>query len=279
MRLIDTETGFFVDFPDFSTAPPYAILSHTWDPKGEQTYQEVREIQERFKRNDDPSPFPMPSIWDPVFGLLDKVRMACEVARRDGFRYIWIDSCCIDKTSSSELSEAINSMYNWYRDAQICYAFLSDVPSQSDSDDPRAYGSRFRSSRWFTRGWTLQELVAPRWVLFLSVEWTLLGTKDTLASVIEAITRIDSSVLRQEKSLDSASVAQRMSWAAARQTTRVEDQAYSLLGIFGINMPTLYGEGEQAFRRLQEEILKKIPDQTMFAWGDHPWPATAIQQK
>lgn len=198
--------------------------------------------------------------------------MACVVARRDGFRYIWIDSCCIDKTSSSELSEAINSMFNWYRDAQLCYAFLADVPSESGSDDPRAHGSRFRRSRWFTRGWTLQELVAPRWVLFLSDQWTLLGTKDTLAGVIEAVTRIDTGVLKHEKSLDSASVAQRMSWAATRQTTRVEDQAYSLLGIFGINMPTLYGEGEQAFRRLQEEILRKIPDQTMFAWGEYGLP-------
>ena len=203
-------------------------------------------------------------IWDPDSGLSEKVRKACEIARQDGYRYIWVDSCCIDKTSSSELSEAINSMFNWYRDAQICYAFLADVPSE---EDVRAEGSKFRESRWFKRAWTLQELIAPRVVVFLSQNWEGLGTKDSLAGLVEEITHIDRAILTHERALAEESIAERMRWAAVREATRLEDEAYSLLGIFGIAMPTLYGEGRHAFQRLQEEILERIPDRTLFAWG------------
>lgn len=195
-----------------------------------------------------------------------KVREACRVAREHGYRYIWIDSCCIDKTSSSELSEAINSMHRWYRDASVCYAFLADVPSAPRSEI-RSPGSAFHRSRWFTRGWTLQELIAPRSLVFLSQSWAPLGTKESLLDIVETITGIDQDILRHHKSLDQASVARRMSWAARRRTTRVEDEAYCLLGLFGINMETLYGEGRHAFFRLQERILIQIPDQSIFAWG------------
>ena len=211
------------------------------------------------------------SIWDPDSGLSEKVRKACEVARADGYRYIWVDSSCIDKTSSSELSEAINSMYNWYRDAHVCYTFLADVPSD---EDVRAKGSMFRRSRWFKRCWTLQELIAPIVVVFLSQTWEDIGTKDVLADIIYEITSIDRGILTHERALSDESVADRMRWAANREATRVEDEAYSLLGIFGITMPTLYGEGQHAFRRLQEEILRRIPDQSLFAWGDSCMPFT-----
>ncbi|KAM5546122.1 hypothetical protein V8D89_000248 [Ganoderma adspersum] len=273
MRLIDTKTGRFVDFVDSSTAPLYAILSHTWEqaPRREQSYQEVVKIQEKFGFSVRGTMTKTPrlsltrsSIWDPDSGLSEKVRKACEIARRDGYRYIWVDSCCIDKTSSSELSEAINSMFNWYRDAQICYAFLADVPSDEDA---RAEGSKFRESRWFKRAWTLQELIAPRVVVFLSRNWEGLGTKDSLAELVEEITHIDRAILTHERALAEESVAERMRWAAEREATRLEDEAYSLLGIFGIAMPTLYGEGRHAFQRLQEEILERIPDRTLFAWG------------
>ncbi|PIL25402.1 hypothetical protein GSI_13292 [Ganoderma sinense ZZ0214-1] len=162
-------------------------------------------------------------------------------------------------------------MFAWYRDAAVCYAFLSDVPTLP-APSLRSEGSPFRSSVWFTRGWTLQELIAPARLVFFSQTWELLGTKASLAGLVEEITSIPVSVLTgcargPHRSLDECSVAQRMSWAANRQATKVEDQAYSLLGIFDIQMPTLYGEGERAFRRLQEEILRRIPDQTIFAWG------------
>ena len=204
------------------------------------------------------------NIWDDP-NLSPKIRDACAVARADGYRYIWIDSCCIDKTSSSELSEAINSMYQWYAHAGVCYAFLADVPAKADHD--RA-GSRFRRSRWFARGWTLQELIAPLHVVFLSKDWVDLGSKHTRAGLVREITGIAYNALLHVEPLDKFSVAQRLSWACGRQTTRVEDQAYSLLGIFDINMPSLYGEGHRAFRRLQEEIMRRIPDQSLFAWRE-----------
>ncbi|PIL27502.1 hypothetical protein GSI_10653 [Ganoderma sinense ZZ0214-1] len=273
MRLLDTETGRFADFPDESKVPSYAILSHTWDPQGEQTYQELRTI-----RPITPSGVSLSSATitppatttslppfsdDPVVSA--KIRMACVNARAYGHRYIWIDSCCIDKSSSTELSEAINSMYRWYGKATVCYAFLADVSSDENTHDT---ASQIRRSRWFTRGWTLQELIAPRHVVFLSQEWRILGSKSSLAPLLEEVSGIERAVLTHEKQLDAVSVAARMSWASMRSTTRAEDEAYSLLGIFDINMPTLYGEGRRAFARLQEEIVRQIPDQSLFAWGN-----------
>ncbi|TBU40441.1 hypothetical protein BD309DRAFT_345892 [Dichomitus squalens] len=205
------------------------------------------------------------SIWDDP-DLSPKIREACRVAREAGYRYLWIDSCCIDKTSSSELTESINSMFLWYSLAKMCYAYLADVPSNKD---PREDKSAFCSSQWHKRGWTLQELIAPSGVKFLADDWTEIGTKFTLFDLIEEITGIPRQALLHVKSLDEFSVAQRLSWAARRQTTREEDRAYSLLGIFNINMPTLYGEGSRAFRRLQEEIVRHVPDLSLFAWNRH----------
>ncbi|PIL28688.1 hypothetical protein GSI_08732 [Ganoderma sinense ZZ0214-1] len=213
----------------------------------------------------------------PIWGhpeLSPKIREACRVAREQGYDYLWVDSCCIDKTSSSELSESINSMYQWYSRADVCYAFLPDVPA---NEDHKAKDSRFRRSRWFTRGWTLQELIAPVDVVFLAEDWTAIGSKESLAEPITEITNIDYNALLHIEPLDQFSVAQRLSWAARRETTRVEDQAYSLLGIFDINMPTLYGEGEGAFRRLQEEIMRRTPDQSLFAWTPFGLPDPSSQ--
>ena len=168
-------------------------------------------------------------------------------------------------------------MFNWYKGAHTCYAFLRDVPSDTDV---REKDSKFWKSRWFERGWTLQELIAPLVVIFLSEDWEFLGTKAVLAEVIYEITFIDPEVLTHKRALSDESVADRMRWAANRKTTWVEDEAYSLLGIFAITMPTLYGEGRYAFRRLQEEILQRIPDQSLFAWGSKclrfPLPTTRI---
>lgn len=212
------------------------------------------------------------SIWDDPH-LSHKIRDACAVARANGYRYIWIDSCCIDKTSSSELSEAINSMYSWYMKAHICYAYLADVPIDSGG---HWEALRFRNSRWFTRGWTLQELIAPRNVVFLSRSWAVIGPKHELADLVGEITGIDVEALLHLQPLNAFSIAQRLSWASIRETTREEDMAYSLLGIFNINMPTLYGEGKSAFRRLQEEIMRRIPDQSIFAWSLDPRHPSSI---
>ncbi|KAM5535936.1 hypothetical protein V8D89_010376 [Ganoderma adspersum] len=195
-----------------------------------------------------------------------KLRNACALARVDGYELLWVDSCCIDKTSSAELSEAINSMFEWYSRASICYVYLADV--DDDDDAVIDLDSQFRRARWHTRGWTLQELIAPRYLVFFSRNWKPLGTKSTLSRVIEEVTGVDRAILNQEQAVYTASVARRMSWASRRETSRVEDQAYSLLGIFGLHLATNYGEGRHAFVRLQEAILLAIPDQSIFAWGD-----------
>jgi hypothetical protein len=176
--------------------------------------------------------------------------------------WAWVDTCCIDKKSSAELSEAINSMYAWYAEAAACYAYLSDVQT---SDDVQSEDSMFRRSRWFTRGWTLQELIAPRFVDFFDTTWKFVGTKLTLSNLLHEITGVSLDSLRT-RGLRGISIAQKMSWAASRQTTRKEDIAYCLLGLFNVNMPLLYGEGGKAFLRLQQEIIKTSPDHTIFAW-------------
>lgn len=168
------------------------------------------------------------------------------------------DRCCIDKQSSAELSEAINSMYHWYAESAVCYAYLQDVQTLDD----------VRASRWFRRGWTLQELIAPANVVFLNREWQDLGDKSELGPLIESITGIEAGFLHGDP-LAEASIATRMSWASRRETARQEDMAYCLLGIFDINMPLIYGEGPKSFQRLQEEIYKLNPeDHTLYAWGD-----------
>jgi hypothetical protein len=243
MRLINTTTLRFEEFePAF--APAYAILSHTWNDK-EWTHQRVLNVLERDQDVD-----------------YMKLVEGCRVASRDGYGYFWIDTCCIDKTNNAELSEAINSMFSWYQGASKCFVYLADVSSDlADKDDG------FAQSRWFKRGWTLQELLAPSEVIFLAKDWTEIGSKAELASTISNITHIPIMYLLG-KHLEHASVAQRLSWVATRQTTKAEDIAYCLLGLFDIHMPLLYGERETgAFVRLQEEIIKKSNDQSIFAWS------------
>jgi hypothetical protein len=152
-------------------------------------------------------------------------------------------------------------MFRWYGDSEVCYAFLSDV----DADEPpSAEYSSFSMSRWFTRGWTLQELIAPGVVYFYGAGWKQIGSRETLLDIVVEITKI-SAMYFLTGDLSKFPAAQKMSWAAGRDTTRVEDMAYCLLGIFGITMPLLYGEGERAFLRLQEEILRQSEDDSLFS--------------
>ncbi|KAL1948068.1 hypothetical protein VTO73DRAFT_12143 [Trametes versicolor] len=277
-RFLNTWTGEFEWHPDPSEVT-YAILSHVWrnaKDGGEQSYDDVRRIQAAVEEGREKSQSPAPVAAKPtayheegtIFahpGLSDKIKGFCKVAREAGFRLAWNDACCIDKASSAELTEAINSMYEWYRLSDMCYVYLADVP---DGDVPQEDESEFRESRWHGRGWTLQELIAPERIIFLTRTWSFLGTKIGLAKTLERITGVDFGILTGWTTLDSVSVARRMSWAAERKTTRVEDRAYSLLGIFGLHMSPIYGEGENAFLRLQEEIIRTIPDQSTFVWGD-----------
>ncbi|KAK4225375.1 hypothetical protein QBC38DRAFT_530960 [Podospora fimiseda] len=248
MRLINTKTFKVEEFLEQET-PPYAILSHTWAADEEEiNFQDAQEG----------------NITNPGVGSI-KLRGSCRQAIKDGLNYVWIDTCCIDKRNLVELSEAINSMFRWYKRASFCYAYMADVP---DNDTPREPASRFRSSRWFTRGWTLQELLAPKYVRFYDSSWNHLGNKGTMASILEEITGIPRQHLQGITRLHHASVAQRMAWTAKRNTKRPEDLAYCLLGIFGVSMPMIYGEGgNQAFLRLQEHIMRTTRDDSMLAWG------------
>jgi hypothetical protein len=211
MRLLNTSTGFFEEFIG-TNIPAYAILSHTWS-----------EEEVSFKD--------MTATTEPLYMSKKgyaKISMACQLAKADGLQYAWIDTCCIDKTSSAELSEAINSMFQWYERAEKCYAYLVDLEGLESTVSWR---ENLAYCRWFTRGWTLQELIAPVDVYFFDQHWNMLFRKSEGIGVLTNITGIDRGVLAGSRSLQSISVAQRMSWASRRVTTRVEDEAYCLLGI------------------------------------------------
>lgn len=222
-----------------SGIPPYVILSHRWGPE-EVSFDDLRKGSGKSKAG-----------WR-------KVAFCANRAESDGYRYFWVDSCCIDKSNSSELQEAINSMFGWYQRAGKCYAYLSDITTQDGSWQPA-----FQTSEWFTRGWTLQELLAPPSVDFFSKEGMWLGDKKSLEHDIHQRTGIPLSAL-QGTSLSHFSIDEKFVWAESRQTTREEDKAYSLLGIFGVHIPLIYGEGEMhAVRRLRAEISKcAFPDLT-----------------
>ncbi|KAH7357270.1 hypothetical protein BKA65DRAFT_475049 [Rhexocercosporidium sp. MPI-PUGE-AT-0058] len=243
--------------------PPYAILSHTWGDE-EVTFHDLQHVRGHTSESLDDRG----RAISKKEGFL-KVKDAAALAITRGHPYIWVDTCCIDKSSSAELSEAINSMYLWYQKSEECYAFLSDVKSVEE-EDWSAPDSSLRRSRWFTRGWTLQELIAPKVVYFYDKYWTLLGRKDgqtPFSKIIREVTGIDREVLDRKIDPLQLSISARMKWASHRQTTRLEDTAYCLMGLFQVNMPLLYGEGNRAFTRLQEEIIQRSDDQSLYAWN------------
>jgi len=257
MWLINTSTLKRQDFSS-GEVPDYAILSHTWGAR-EVSFQDLGEDV---------------GIATRQLVSYAKIENCCKQAKTDGLEWLWVDTCCIDKTSSAELTEAINSMFAWYSRAQKCYAYLVDVVDNRDLEQ----------SLWFTRGWTLQELIAPSHVAFYNKDWDYLGSKvshpregraaatnDHKASAfrgrISRATNIPENVLSVEDGFTKVCVAQRMSWASRRRTTRPEDLAYCLMGLFDVNIPVIYGEGlSKAYRRLQLEIMSETTDQSIFAW-------------
>ena len=240
-------------------ATKYAILSHRWIDPTEVDYEEMvdlakmdREEQDEIRRR---------------LGY-KKIVDTCNQAKKDGYKWMWIDTCCIDKRSSAELSEAINSMYRWYANAKVCYAYLRDVdgsfPTKRDEEE---YPDSDGWPEWFSRGWTLQEMIAPQNLQFFNMDWQPIGDKKGLARDLKRITKIPSGILADGLKGNRPCVARIMSWSAKRTTTRVEDRAYSLMGLLNVNMPMLYGEGMNAFHRLQLEIIRSSSDQSIFAWG------------
>ena len=262
MRLLRLEDDGEISLVEFvaKSLPPYAILSHTWGADHEEvTFKDI-----------------IKGIGKSKAGYA-KIRFCGKQAIKDNLQYFWVDTCCINKLSSAELSEAINSMFRWYHNAAKCYVYLSDVSIggsiKNNLSSQWAWKLAFRQSRWFTRGWTLQELIAPSCIEFFSVEEERLGNKDSLVQEIYKITGITVQALRR-RPLSRFSVDERMSWAARRETKREEDAAYSLLGIFDIHMPLIYGEGrEKALIRLQKEIRESLKDE-LFALP----PALSIER-
>ena len=257
MWLLSTDRAELHQFVRPEVVPGgYAILSHVWG-SNEQLFKETQKLKKNCGQDGT----------NPRDHSSEKVRQICVIAEQDGLRWLWNDTCCIDKSSSAELSEAINSMYRYYSLATICYAYMADVPSDGFSDDREG---PFAKSKWHKRGWTLQELIAPYLLFFVTSDWQKLGTKVDYAGFLSDITHVPVQVLTTEKPASSFSLSQRMSWAYKRETTRVEDRPYSLMGIFSVNMTTIYGEGERAFQRLQEEIMKESIDPSLFTWGHFP---------
>ncbi|EXM13845.1 hypothetical protein V3481_012886 [Fusarium oxysporum f. sp. vasinfectum] len=272
MRLLSAEDLQFEEFFG-REIPKYAILSHRWE-KDEPSYADmkIKIMQRKAWRTGQESP------W--ASQIYQKIYQFSLVALQAGYKYIWVDTCCIDKSSSAELQESINSMYQWYMESGVCYAYLSDVSISTSPINTRQRGSlssrvwieSFQNSQWFTRGWTLQELLAPRDLVFFDKDWNRCGNRVELQVAIQAATGIDAASLinaslKDGTFLRSIRIGRIFSWAASRQTTRREDRAYSLLGLFNINMPLLYGEKDRAFYRLQEEIIKEGEDASLLAWA------------
>ncbi|KAF3013172.1 hypothetical protein E8E14_000408 [Neopestalotiopsis sp. 37M] len=253
--------------------PKYAILSHRW----QSSEIKLNDLPAWKRLRDDKTSPKLQSVL--------KLEQFCSMARLEGYDYAWMDSCCINQKDPVELSTSINSMYRWYQESDLCIVYLSDFDSSGyQYDDIEGGNVVVRQctdpgrSHWFGRGWTLQELVAPKKVKFFDRNWIEIGSRNSqvpapnipfgiTTEVIARATGIEPDILQSQKNIASTSIAHRMSWVGRRSTTVPEDTAYCLLGIFGVNMPLLYGEGlERAFRRLQEEIMEYSDDHSLFAW-------------
>ena len=267
MHLLNTETYKIVNVAEeFRATPQYAILSHRWEEK-ELSFKTL-----------DAAILKGPASPPPEVRLsAEKIKGTCARAKAQGYDFVWIDSCCIDRSSSEELRNAINSMFKWYREAAVCYTYLGDVTFSGRGErmfknDLALRKKKGEDSVWFERGWTLQELLAPRKMEFYDRTWKPMGTRDSLAQYVGTAARINPQYLtdsgNQSLQFREASVATKMSWMAGRTTTQVEDIAYSLLGILDVYMTPLYGEGIKAFTRLQETLLTDVAafDESLFAW-------------
>lgn len=244
MRLLRTDSGLLEEKNEYVEDFKYAILSHTWLRPSEGEEVLFADLTDMTKARQKAG-------WK-------KLEFAMAQAAKEGLQYVWVDTCCINKESSAELAEAINSMYRWYQGSEACYVYLDDYQDSLSMGD----------CRWFKRGWTLQEMIASPNLHFYDGFGECIGPLSDFIQQVSAITGVHQDLLSGKRSLLTFSIAQKMFWAANRETARIEDRAYSLLGIFDISLPVIYGEGSRAFRRLQEELIRVYNDQTIFAWGD-----------
>ncbi|KAK5175266.1 uncharacterized protein LTR77_000403 [Saxophila tyrrhenica] len=267
VRLLNTKTYqlFKSDHPEVIKDPRYAILSHRWLP-GEIRLQDL-----------DPTVFL--DTNQPQSDAVNKIRGSCQQATAlpSPLNWLWADTLCIDKTNQVEETRSINAMFDWYRNAEVCFTFLHDIvyPPQPGTSifkrQPKANGEESNElggveSEWFERGWTLQELLAPERMEFYDQNWRFMGERNSLAPEIERVTGISSHYLNGPRNLPEASVATKFSWMAGRVTGQVEDIAYSMIGLLDINMMPQYGEGRRAFMRLQRTLIETVPDESIFAW-------------
>lgn len=238
----------------------YAILSHRWS-SSEILFHEIDAYGEELRRTKGRH----------ANKALDKILGACFIARQQSFQWMWMDSCCINRRSPMDLTESINSTFRWYREASVCIAYLADivVPPPRSTTSTLFDDRTGRPSIWFTRAWTLQELLAPTSMQFYDSNWRFMGTRGQLAKPIQQITGIKTQFLTGAEDFRSACIATKMSWMAGRQTTQVEDMAYSMLGIFNVSMKASYGDGPLAFIKLQQELIYKN-DESLFAWRMPP---------
>ncbi|KAL9621542.1 MAG: hypothetical protein Q9160_004072 [Pyrenula sp. 1 TL-2023] len=251
MRLLNVTTFELREFRQRASRPKYAILSHRWFDQ-EITFDSFSASDLQDGRLRTPQ--------------LDKIRGTCRIAKGDKLEWVWIDSCCINKDSSEELNRSLNSMFKWYQEAEVCYTYLSDVLAADQKQANFKRSDSGKDSEWFERGWTLQELIAPRTMKFFDKNWVSMGTRAQLAKEISSITGIEVQILDGSEAFRSASLATRLSWQARRKTTEEEDMVYGLLGLMGVSLVPTYGEGRQAFTRLQQELLKTYRDESIFAW-------------
>ncbi|SPO07602.1 uncharacterized protein DNG_10297 [Cephalotrichum gorgonifer] len=266
MKLLHTKTLGLETFYDSQTRPPYLALSlsYSWEP-GHPRYQDL------IGHGLDGNPAAAAAATSESLSgsgpgpTSTLVRRACDVAEQLGFQYIWAECICVDASSTAEVSEAVNSAFRWLSDSAACLAYLPDLPSSGDDPFDEAL---WRSCEWWTRPWTLPELLAPSAVRFYDGDWNFRGEKTSapLLSIISRVTHISEDILCNSSQIPQVSIAKRMSWAAHRRARRIEDTAYSLMGVFGVHMQAIYGEGHKAFLRLQEEIIKDTRDMSLLAW-------------
>jgi len=238
-RLIDTYTLQLIEFSGNSTIPPYAILSHTWTHRREVVYTEY--LQPRFDTFSKPG--------------YQKIQLACRQAREDGIHYVWVDMCCINQGSHHDVAANIMSMYAYYQNAEVCYVYLADVWDRKDMFGVPHLKYTYTAAKWFHRGWTLQELLAPRTVIFFNRLWLRIGDRNELRDVIHAITTIPPSVLSGQQSIPDVDLMTRMTWSVNRSTTREQDEAYCLQGLLGVSIEPDYAESRwSAFNRLAKAL-------------------------